>query len=110
MKKIINLTPHTITVKNGDEEQSFESAGVARVDSKSIELDAICGIPTQKTKFGDVYGLPEEKADTMYIVSAIVLARLPERKDLLSPATGPKDSPLRDENGRIVAVTRFNRN
>ena len=110
MKTIVNLTPHTINVMVGEEEVTFESAGVARVDSKSVELDAVNGIPTQKNIFGEVYDLPEEKPDTYYIVSGIVLSALPERRDLLSPATGPKDAAVRDEAGRIVAVTRFNRN
>ena len=110
MKKIVNLTPHKINVRTSGEEQAFESAGLARVDSEVVELDTVNGIPTQKTTFGEVYGLPEQSNDTMYIVSQLVLSALPERKDLLAPATGPKDNAVRDDAGRIIAITRFNRN
>lgn len=97
MMKFINLTPHTITLNDGRE---FPSIGVARVANSFTEIvDDICSV-----KYGEVEGLPEPKANTMYIVSQMVLAAS-NRTDLVAPATGHPDC-IR-ENGFIKSVPGF---
>lgn len=101
--KIINATPHAIILNNGTK---FEPSGiVARVTAK-LELETIVdGIHLFRQTFGEVEGLPEETAGTVYIVSAMVLAAT-DRKDCIAPATGHKDV-IRNEAGYIVSVPGF---
>jgi len=115
---IVNLTPHPITVHDGDNAVTIPpSSTVARVATSSIEMhriDAGYGVSPmlQMTTFGQVVDLPEPKADTFLIVSGLVLSALREqgidRRDVIAPATGPRDGAIRDEAGCIIGVTRFN--
>lgn len=84
MTKIINLTPHPLTMidDDGNVVGSYESAGIARVDSLPL---------------GDVVGLPEPEEGTVYVVSVLVAERLPHRNDLRVPG-----GQVRDGDGRIV--------
>lgn len=110
---IINLTPHKITVIVEDENRNphvyeFEPSGVvARVSSSQTEIARINNmIPVVKTEFGEVENLPEPSADTIYVVSSLVAQALSGvRNDIVAPDTGP--TAYRDEEGRIVAVRRF---
>lgn len=99
--KIINLTPHAIVLNNG---VSFPPSGeVARVSSShsKFDVDGICTV-----QFGAVSGLPAAAADTYFIVSAIVAAAVPGRRDLVSPATGHPDC-VRNDKGQIISVPGF---
>lgn len=96
---IVNLTPHPVNVIDGS---GFPSEGVARVSEKETQVGMLNGIPLFSKIFGEVVGLPEPTNDTMYIVSAIVRAACPDRKDLLVP-TGL----VRDEKGNIIGCRGF---
>ena len=99
--KFINLTPHAIVLNNGI---SIPPSGeIARVSSShsGFDMDGICTV-----QFGAVSGLPEAIADTYFIVSAIVAAAVPGRRDLVSPATGHPDC-RRNDKGQIVSVPGF---
>ena len=54
------------------------------------------GIPVYEIEYLDIAGLPEQKEDTIYIVSAPVLNYireiLPERKDFVAPFKAIKNS------------------
>lgn len=109
---IINLTPHKITVITEDENlnphvHEFPPSGtVARVASNQTEVMRVNTIPVVKTEFGEVENLPEPQEDTIYIVSSLVAQALAgKRSDIVAPDTGP--TAYRDEEGRIVAVRRF---
>lgn len=96
---IINLTPHAIVLNDGTR---FEPSGtVARVSAKLETIDKNLFRQT----FGEVEGLPEEKAGTLYIVSAMVLNAV-DRSDCVAPATGHPDV-VRNEAGQIVSVPGF---
>ena len=102
-KTFVNCTPHAINLNDG---RRFEPSGIiARVSQSISEFDKD-GIATQV--FGDVTGLPAPAADTVYIVSAMVLGRAQAegRTDIVAPATGHKDC-VRDESGRIQSVPGF---
>lgn len=105
---IMNMTPHAIKVQIGETEiHTFNPSGmIARVESKSGEdLLPIDGIPVRSSPtFGPVVGLPAMAPDTVFIVSAMVLARCKGRMDVFGPDTGP-DAVRRD--GQIVAVRRL---
>lgn len=114
--KVVNLTPHAICVQTeaGDLAR-FEASGlVARVGTERAEVPAVAGFRVVAQTLGDVTGLPEPQAGTIYIVSALVLSALKEERaqgisnragvDVFAPDTGP--DAIR-ENGQIVAVRGF---
>ena len=122
MTNIINLTPHIVRIK--DEETRFvfvfEPDGpVPRVEMATqfvghIKYSVSWGpneeyklnIPLVKQTAETVTGLPEPKANTILIVSRMVLEACPFRKDLVAPDTGV-GSVVRDEYDQIYAVRRF---
>jgi len=60
------------------------------------EIDTPWSIPTVKTSYGEVTGLPEPVEGVIYVVSGMVASASP-REDVMSPG-----DLVRDENGRIV--------
>ena len=102
MKQLKNLTPHTITLKDGRE---YPSEGLARVSATFtlFDEDGVCS-----QEFGEVTGLPEPEKDTLYIVSALVLiaAKAAGRTDCVAPATGHPDCG-RNNMGFITSVPGF---
>ncbi|MGL6099395.1 MAG: hypothetical protein ACRC0G_07205 [Fusobacteriaceae bacterium] len=125
MKKIVNATPHDITLILGEAKITFPKSGiVARVscietpegtktlDSRDLEVRhypkgfiQVLEIPMVSNRFGEVKGLPEEAHDVMYIVSAMVLNANSGRGDLVTPNTGVTAE--RNDKGHIVAVRSF---
>ena len=105
----INLTPHAISVRkeNGSTFTVEPSGIVARVATHEQKIGELDGVPLMKRSFGEVENLPEVKEGTIYIVSSLVLpaAAAAGRTDVVAPDTGA--TAIRDENGHIVAVTRF---
>ena len=114
---VINLTPHAIVIAVGEHRMTIHPSGqVARVSQKparSIGVQAMgpeAGLPVPiiaAPEFGPVEGLPAPVVGTIVIVSGLVLAHCGGRVDVFAPATGPADGAIRDEGGRIVAVTRL---
>jgi len=111
--KIINLTPHRVSVifetpslENealGDENvTNFDSDGVARVATSSELVCRINGIPVVTTAFGEVTGLPAKTNGTYYIVSRIVKQAVPDRDDCLCPG-----ELVRDEKGQPIGCKGF---
>lgn len=108
---IINLTPHDICVYDADGKhiiRTYPASGtVARVKSTTEIVGEIDGIAIARSAFGAIEGLPDPQPGTTYIVSLLVLqAASGKRDDLIGPDTGP-GSVVRDENGQIVGVRRF---
>lgn len=101
--KLINLTPHKITFMidgNGiypKDVIEIPSSGAVRISEVAVPIGEINGIPAVRKTFGKAEGLPEEQEGTIYIVSAIVRAAYPERKDLASPG-----DLIRDADGNVV--------
>ncbi len=92
--QIINTTPHAVSI-NGTVIPS--SGMLVRVSSTSQEAGEFAGVPLVRTCYGAVVGLPEEQDGVLYIVSGLVRAALPNRKDLASPA-----KLVRNDKGEIV--------
>jgi hypothetical protein len=105
----INLTPHAIVVRlndgNGTDVTFPPSGKIARVDELPTQIvGEVDGIPIlSRTVFGQVIDLPEPTEGIRYIVSGLV-AGVVYRSDVFAPATGPKDGPIRNDKGHIVAV------
>lgn len=67
--------------------------------------DMIC-----RQRYGEIVGLPEPAPNTLYIVSAIVLAACKGlRDDVVAPATTHPDC-VRGEKGQVLSVPGFVRN
>ena len=95
-REFVNLTPHKIMLNDGT---VFEPSGiVARVEAKFTDVvDGFC-----RQQFGKIENLPDPKADTIYIVSAMVFSAT-DRVDVVAPATGHPET-VRNEKGHIVSV------
>ena len=110
IKEFINLTPHVVSLMNGNGEiiPIPPSGDVCRLETHShhvgtLRLDGRT-FPVFETLYGDIQGLPDSKNGTIYIVSALVVAKC-DRKDVVAPDTG--STCLRHEDGRIKAVKGF---
>lgn len=101
--QIINRTPHDIDIVDDDGNLivRHKSTGAARVEQDTMFIGFTSdGTAFFKSTFGEVIGLPEEAVGTIFIVSSIVKAALPERKDLVVP-TGF----VRNDRGTIIGAT-----
>lgn len=97
--KIINLTPHKVTIikEDGTLIQELKSQGIARLTQQTIRIGEINNIPLTHTIFGQVEGLPMVQDGIYYIVSRMILENCIDRKDLLVP-----NEVVRDINGNII--------
>jgi hypothetical protein len=103
--KIVNLTPHEITIvgENGEVTHRIPPSGlVSRVRETSIGIRHVNGIPVVRKTFGEVVNLPEPEEGTVYIVSRMIIAASPDRTDLLSPG-----DLVRDDVGKIIGCKNF---
>lgn len=95
--KIINLTPHAITIiTDGNNIEIAPSGTVARCKEVTENIGEVNGIPVVRKTFGEIEGLPQPQADTIFIVSALV-AQAAKREDVFSPGDF-----VRDDQGRIL--------
>lgn len=96
--KIINLTPHVITVVNGNDRIEIKPSGlIPRVSVKTVPVGDVNGIPLFRNEYGNVVDLPDPVDGTLYVVSGLLKSACPERTDLVVPA-----KQIRDEQGRII--------
>lgn len=112
MTKLVNLTPHLLRVQAGDVVVEVPPSGtVARVDTRAVGVGVVdlgngLVVPAVATSFGDVTGLPAPTPGVLYLVSAVVLDRVPDdRTDVAAPDTGP--SAVRDDKGQVFAVVNL---
>ncbi len=109
---LINLTPHKVTVldKDGNILMEIETSGyVPRIGIRRetiLSLSETIGVPVWKSVPDECNGLPieyrYEQAGTYLIVSRVVKAQFPDRKDLLVP-----DELVRDDDGRVIGCLGF---
>lgn len=104
MYTFINLTPHDVHVRNTSGEIiTFPRSGtIARCAENIVTDGRIDGFNIYHKEYGDVIDLPDEQPDTLYIVSYMILQRLPDRVDLFAPGLL-----LRDDNGVIIGCEGF---
>lgn len=106
--KLVNLTPHLVRLNSGLE--IAPSGTVARCATSYAAdrwLNDPCAgaVPIYRATFGQVVGLPEAEAGTLYIVSGMVASATPDRDDVVAPATGHPDAVRRD--GQVWSVPGF---
>ena len=98
MKKLINLTPHTITILCGETKKELASEGLARVTTTTEVVGNINGIPVNTIEMGEVTGLPAPEKDTIFIVSRVVAEAVKDtRNDVVIV-----DKTVRNEAGQII--------
>jgi len=104
--KIINLTPHEITVvaSNGDVLMKIPVSGqVARCSVTRTVIGKLGGIPVVRSVMGEVEGLPPESEGVYFVVSRVVAEAMKGvRDDLIIP-----DDSVRDAEGRIIGCKGF---
>lgn len=100
---MLNLTPHTITLRAPQGDTVLLPSGtVARVATSEEVVEELEGMLVIRRTLGEATGLPEE--GVACLVSSMVLAAVPGRRGVYAPDTGP--TAVR-EDGRVVAVTRL---
>ena len=101
---LINLTPHELNLVDSKKViTSYPSEGVARVSSSSTPVgvfEQAGNIPLTQVTFGQVEGLPPPDPGVLFVVSALVRAAVPHRRDVASPG-----DLVRDESGRVVGAS-----
>jgi hypothetical protein len=107
--QIKNLTPHAITLVQGDTQVTIQPSGtVARVSTltgSKLESDLLVELWSSST-LGEVVDLPSPEEGVILLVSSLV-AGAAKREDVYSPGTGPNDGAVRNEKGHVVGVTRL---
>ena len=102
---IINVTPHDITIVMDGATRTFPRTGqVARVSQSETIVGSIDGIPVTEVVFGTPVDIPDPAPNTVFIVSRIVAAAMPDRDDFVIP--GPA---VRNEEGVIIGARGFSR-
>jgi len=89
------MTPHAINIIDGP--TLPPSGRTIRLKMETAPAGEVDGIPLTRTVYGKAEGLPEVEPGTYYVVSSMVKAVYPERRDFLVPA-----EMVRDKDGRVV--------
>jgi hypothetical protein len=96
--QIINLTPHDINVVLPEGIRTFPKSGAeARATPERLAGPTVDGMPSVTVTLGDVTGLPEPAEGTIYLVSMVIVDKLPEREDIFAPG-----ELVRDPDGRVI--------
>lgn len=108
--EIVNLTPHDIHIVTGITYADWDgivtiprSGTIARVQTDSVIVGHVNGIPLTRVVYGNVIDLPDETDDTMYVVSVLVRLARPDRTDLASPG-----DLVRNDAGVVIGCKSLN--
>ena len=105
--KMLNLTPHAIVVETDNGRITFEPAGIiARVDTHAEFIGTVDGIPVVERIYGEVENVLELPCDP-FLVSSMVLDRLPKEYSGVAFAPDTGIGAIRDDKGHIVATSRL---
>lgn len=105
--EFVNLTPHTIDIMDvaGNPIANIAPSGtVARANMIRKQVGSFDGIPTFLTMYGEPTGIPEPAADTIYIVSGMMVQAVPDRTDVWAPG-----DLLRNAEGQVVGCVGLSR-
>lgn len=91
---IKNYTKRDIKIIRDGIENIFWACGEAVAEAVTTPVGDVRGIPVTKTQYGAVVGLPPEKKDVVYIVSAIAARAAKEagRTDCFVPSEAVLDA------------------
>ncbi|MCU9518923.1 hypothetical protein N7326_03405 [Corynebacterium sp. ES2794-CONJ1] len=100
MSKLVNLTPHPVTLLDQDSGAKSELPG-AKEPARVVERSGSAGLLTYEgltirsylvSPTREVTNLPEFQEGVVYVVSRMVCEALPERSDLLFPFILERDA------------------
>ncbi len=108
MTKIINLTPHTVTIisEDGTIKAQFPSEGIARASQTAEHVGELDGIELVSMKFGATEDLPAPVEGVYYIVS-VITANAAKAEGRTTDDLVITADPVRDDSGRIIGCKRF---
>ena len=100
--RLVNLTPHAISLHGVDGVKTLQSEGIARLAvTREPRPDVILldgTFPVVRPTLGAVTGLPDAREGVIYVVSALV-AEAVKRPDVMSPG-----ELIRDAAGVIIGA------
>jgi hypothetical protein len=111
--KIINLTPHTITIQVGGSVVEVEPSGVTwRLEEEDVRVGEVGGIKIVKRSFR-LTSAPFNIDDVDIVIVSLpllltlksALGVLPERPRICAPDTG--SGAIRDEKGNVRGTTQL---
>lgn len=105
---IINLNKHSVSGLFNGSVVTFpacEQGKECKVAVTSKEVERIPGFKCVETTYGEVQNVPDPQEGVVYIVNMIVLDRMPNRKDLIAPDSGP--SAVRNEKNQVLHVVQW---
>ena len=108
--QIRNLTPHAVRIvdEQGSLLAEFPSEGAARAEQRDTpQGDLLIGtaaVPTVRTEFGGLIGLPDPEEGVLLIVSNILVQAAKEVGRPTDDLLFPSGIPLRDAAGQIIGV------
>ena len=101
---IINMTPHEVCIGDRRISSSPEVRLLPRVVFKETKAETICDLPIVEITVDKVIYLPKSRQGVYLIVSSIVAAAEPLRRDLLVP-----HDPIRNSSGQVISCTSLAR-
>lgn len=109
--EFVNLTPHEITIIQGDDECKIQPSGsLARLRYNVNKKTKIGGFKLVEFDNEVITGIPKPEDNKVFIVSSVIMQALRTngllRSDIVSPDTS-RYSAIRDKNGNIIAVRGF---
>jgi len=103
MEKLLNCTPHDVTLIKPFGVITLQPTGICpRVQEDHLVISEVDGIPIVETLVGEVYGLPDFQEDTLLIVSRAVAEAALGRSDLVYPS-----QLVRDDKGVVIGASRL---
>jgi len=106
--RLINLTPHAVTLwREQDPALTIPPDGrFARLDEEWVPgcplLVGDVEVPIAAVTYRGVEDLPEPQAGVAFVVSRVLAAAVPDRRDLYFPA-----DEVRDASGRVIGCRRL---
>lgn len=108
MESILNYTPHVVNITWTDLETGIEGSLSIQPQPEPIRLfehdeqkSFVRGIPCV-VRYYQSGNLPEYDKDKILIVSQMVAAAFPERRDLFHPAAD-----IRNDKGQIIGTSKL---
>ena len=104
---MLNLTPHAIVVETDNGRITFEPSGtVARVSTHTRVVGTVDDIPVVEQRYGEIENVLELPCNP-FLVSSMVLDRLPKEYSGVAFAPDTGLGAIRDDKGHIVATSRL---
>jgi hypothetical protein len=108
MKKLLNLTGHSVNVFLGGSEylRIPPESKKCRIKIQRKVVGSVCGVPIRRRVVEAIDNLPAPMKDTVYIVPTIVLEQVrSERDDIVSPDSG--FNAMKNKEGETIGVYGF---